>query len=184
MYNHKEFFEWERFYGNTQDNPKYVSLHRRFADKIMEELEPESLLDIGCGTGAMIEYLIPKINAHGADHNRHHFKYFKERNPAMADRFHVLKAKNIERVMIDYDVITAIECFEHFDNETIDIVTGALRCRWLVFSSTPYSAKMDGDIGHINIRLEIEWINHFESYGFELIDRWNIPTKWTLIFAR
>jgi cyclopropane fatty-acyl-phospholipid synthase-like methyltransferase len=189
MYNPQEFFSWEMDSGNTQENPEYLKLHTETAKKILIDLHPISLLDIGCGTGAMIEYLLNNgVDAYGLSNNHHEFDFFIRRNPAHVDNYFILDAKDLSLVTDkkEFDMISAIEIFEHLDDETLKKATKAIagKCKWFLFSSIPYKQPwLDDKIGHINVKSKDGWVRYFKSFGIRYKEDWTLPTEWTMLFT-
>ena len=181
MTDHKKFWDVNVRRGNTQDGAAYNRLHVRVGEEIIKKFNPESLLDIGCGSGAMIEFLLNNaVNASGIDNNKYAYDYYCNRNPDLIEHYLFKDVVHINEGY--YDVVSAIESFEHFDDYAIDVIMTSLQCKYFVFSSTSAKAEDDIEWGHINVKTQSEWIKLFSKFDYELIEQWTIPTNWTKVF--
>jgi 2-polyprenyl-3-methyl-5-hydroxy-6-metoxy-1,4-benzoquinol methylase len=77
-----------------------------------------------------------------------------------------------------------IEVAEHMTDQEIEVAVNAVNPNLILFSSTPNTTENDADWGHINIKQEDEWVNHFERMGYTLIDKPQTPTLWALMFKK
>lgn len=139
----------------------------RLARWIKRELNPHSIVDIGCATGF---YLFPfeRRICTGIDYNdkidcgyRRHEKYGTI-ELLNYDLSKPLKPKYLKYSR--YDLGLCLEVAEHidekFENVFIDNVTSL--CRTLIFSAAP--PEQTGD-GHINLKAKAYWLKHFECRG-------------------
>lgn len=190
QYSNKDFFDFEVKNGLTTDNPAYKNLHYNLAKKIMETYKPVSILEIGSGCGAFLEYLVNNgVLAIGIDQNEHERQYFINRNPEAENRYKLATLKQFTEnteVFSFFNVIVSIEVFEHItDDEIIPALKKLSRsCDWFYFSSTPHrtTEEFDTQWGHINIKSEEEWIELFKQCGFTLYNKPGTPTAWSLLF--
>lgn len=186
-YNHRQFFEYEQAHGMTPDHLPYRDLHYSLGRKIKQDLNPKSVLEIGCGSGALLEWFCSMdIEAYGIDNNPHHKEYFSMRNPDCSHAYMLWDLKNKPTESF-FDVIVSIECFEHLEDkvlaQTADYVSR--NCNYFVFSSTPHpDPDFDIQWGHVNVKNTDEWIEFFNRRDLKLKERWDVPTEWTLVFER
>lgn len=193
-YTDKEVFNLQRE-EHSQENPAYVALYEEFTEAVMKHLKPRSILELGCGTGLLIELFRKKgVDIEGVDMNPHSKAYFDERNPKMKDRFHLadLATYQIPENRC-YDLIISIEVFEHMKGVAIHNITKQLKDRgkYFLFSSTPNlsSAVFDKRWGHISVLPTNTWISMFANYDLQFegsVSDKNgnpTPTEWTCLFS-
>lgn len=183
----EQFFQFNCEHGWCQNNPAWIAGQEKFADYLTKELGGLSFMDIGCGTGTLLEVLLKRGHvAYGIDTNRHNFELFKDRNPEYVDKF--LRYSAAEVVMGNkIDVVTCIEVFEHLPDEVCRQVLANWRGRtkFFVFSSTPYHSTphFDTQWGHINVKPVARWIELFRECGYVFVQNLDYPTKWSLLFV-
>lgn len=188
----KRFFEYAIINGHTQENVHYAKGHHDVADWLMQKLDPDTMIEFGCGPGPMLErFLTNNVHSIGLEINDYFIDYFQTRNPVFADR--ILKVnfamKNLKKLKIDKtDLAISIEVFEHIDmpeswwDEFISLL--AQRIKYFYFSSTPdrASVKFDMQWGHVNVRQTEAWIDLFERNGWKLMDKPHKICPWDLLF--
>lgn len=185
----KRFFEYCLANGHIQENTAYMEGHHAVADWLIKKLNPETMVEIGCGPGAMLErFIVNNVQATGIELNDHMIEYFQSRNPNFAD---FIQKVNITQDGLDFDLTDlgiSIEVFEHIDmpEEWWDEFIKKLgkKFKHFYFSSTPYNANptFDKQWGHINVRQDIGWINLFERNGWKLIERPQQICQWDMLF--
>lgn len=191
----REFFDLEiehGFYpGGSTD---FYEVHEKLAKFIIQH-KPKIHADLGGGNSPLTKIL--QDNGIEAD--------LFEKNPYSCNlqkiygvNF-VVQVDFIEKlnewckVSFPYDSITAIEVFEHIEDEKLLPFVSELAnsCKYFIFSSTPNkdTPEFDEQWGHINIKSTNEWVRIFESNDFELLKEETkylqkncIPTTWTLMF--
>lgn len=89
---------------------------------IIDELEPDSLLDVGCGDGRLFSLLgVSPDRQVGADLSRKAIRHARAFNPSV--EFKVCDAGHINE---EFDVVTAVEVLEHIPDEKLtSFVEGA-----------------------------------------------------------
>lgn len=187
-FNDKEFFDYEMSHGMNPEDENYVKLQSALGHKIISDLKPESVLEIGPGSGALLEYFIRnQIDVFGIDKNPYHHKYFCTRNPVYVHNYYLY---NMEDGVLDvdflFDVGVSIETFEHMSDvairNSLELIKKSCK-HWFVFSSTPHpDPEFDVQWGHINVKSKDEWISLFEEYDMKIHSEWKVPTEWTLLF--
>lgn len=182
----QEFFDYNKEHGWTQDNPLWNTGMDKTVEYCVNILGAKSAVDIGCGSGALLEAFMRKgIPAYGIDSNEVNKAYFDQRNPDEAYRFILDYAQN---AIIDQkvDIVTCIEVFEHIPDEFNEQILNLWkeRCDYFLFSSTPYTdtPEFDKQWGHINVKPTDHWIKFFEKNGFILLQKLDYPSPWTLLF--
>lgn len=205
-----EFFDYEKANGLTQDNEQYKQLHYGIADYIISRFNPNAVLEIGPGPGAIMERLAEKnILCWGIDQNEKAYEYFCLRNEDLKNLYfnesvsmffpkleHAKKIFTLNSIPLKkkaivlntpvFDVCVSIEVFEHIHDIELANVFEELPkyCKWFMFSSTPHKTtpEFDAQWGHINVKPTQEWIDIFNRHGFTLVEQIQFPTPWTLIF--
>ncbi len=182
----QEFFNYNKEHGWTQDNPLWNQGMDKTVQYCVEILKAKSAVDIGCGSGALLEAFLRKgVVAYGIDSNTVNKAYFDARNPEQSYRFIMDYAQNS---VIDQkvDVVTCIEVFEHIPDEYNEQILNLWkeRCDYFLFTSTPYTdtPEFDKQWGHINVKPTEHWIKFFEKNGFLLIQKLDFPAPWALLF--
>lgn len=182
----QEFFEYGKTHGWTQLNSDWIKGQEKTAKLLTETLGAKSVLDIGCGTGALIEVLLNQgVVAMGVDSNPYNKEFFVRRNPKFGPMFIQGNAQDF-RPGEYFDAVVSIETFEHMPDEVCTQVLYNVwdKCKWFLFTSTPYHSTPDFDRqwGHINVKPTEHWIKFFEERGFKLFQRLDWPTKWAVLF--
>lgn len=183
----KEFFETELRAGQTQDDPNYKRLHYYLGKVIEQRLNPQSILEIGCGTGALMEYFIRATNVEytGIDINPHSRDYFLERNPGFENNY-VLKDILEFPITTHGDLVVSIETMEHIEQDVIDVILPKLarHYKWFYFSSTPFKTTPEQDLkwGHVNIQADHQWVRMFRKHGWQFASWMDTPTEWSMLF--
>jgi hypothetical protein len=171
----KEFLEAELAMGISGDNPSFVGLCNATAQELMNYTDIKSVLDYGAGTGVYANALHEK----GFD-----VKIFEIFN---AHREHI-KSKYPHLEIIDKPITTDcllwIEVSEHMTDKEIDNLFKTISPKYIYHSSTSETTEHDEQWGHINIKSQDDWIKLFESKGYEVIRRLDIPTAWSKIYKK
>ena len=173
-------FQWELSHGVSLENEGFVSLYKATAKSISDLIPFTKFTDLGGGVGAYSKAM-REIGKHVEyyDGNIHHHEYASERKAA--DRYHY---GDFTKMKIEGDLVAMIEVAEHINDDQLVPFLQRVECNYFHFSSTPHQNKMDADWGHINIKLEHEWIALFEQCGFELLQKVQLPTMWSLLFKK
>ena len=173
-------FQWELDNGISLENEGFVNVYKATAKSINELIPFTKFTDLGGGVGAYSKAMreIGK-EVHYYDGNIHHHEYASERRAA--DKYFF---GDFTKMKITGDLIAMIEVAEHIYDDQLVPFLQKVECNYFHFSSTPHQNKMDADWGHVNIKLEHEWIALFESCGFELLQKVQLPTMWSLLFKK
>ena len=173
-------FQWELDNGISLENEGFVNIYKATAKSINEIIPFTKFTDLGGGVGAYSKAMreIGK-EVHYYDGNIHHHEYASERRTA--DKYFY---GDFTKMKIQGDLVAMIEVAEHINDDQLVPFLQKVECNYFHFSSTPHAHKMDADWGHINIKLEHEWIALFESCGFELLQKVQLPTMWSLLFKK
>lgn len=189
IWDDKRFFEYACIHGYIQDNPEYTKGHHSVADWLIETIKPETMIEFGCGPGAMLErFLMNNVESLGIEINPYFIDYFQSRNPVLSDRITRIDFTKGELEIAKTDLCISIEVFEHIDmpNGWWD---GFLRklaksCKFFYFSSTQYRASIQFDIqwGHVNVRPSAAWIKLFEANGWIYKGNPRKICNWDMLF--
>ena len=142
---------------------------RRFmsavAEKIVNDLQPSSMLDAGCAMGILVsEFRKRGVEAYGIDYS----DYAVENADPIARPYCVqgsLADPFPERLERKFDLITCFEVLEHMSEEEGKEAINNL-CRLsdtIIFCSTPDDYE---DPTHINVRQRNYWARCFAECGF------------------
>ena len=183
----EDFFKVEHEAGQTQDNKNYKRLFYFLGKQMELALNPESIFEIGCGPGGLMEYFVRATNVDytGVDLNPHSREYFLSRNPGYEDKY-ILKDILEFPITSFGDLAVSIETFEHIEDEILDIIIPKLakHYKYFWFSSTPKltNPEQDAEWGHINVKYDHEWVNKFELHGWQFKEWARTPTEWSMLF--
>ena len=179
-WNDAKCFQWELDNGISLENEGFVNLYRATAKSINDLIPFTKFTDLGGGVGAYskaMRELGKQVDYY--DGNIHHHEYASERRAA--DRYHY---GDFTKMVIRGDLVAMIEVAEHINDDQLVPFLQKVECNYFHFSSTPHQNKMDADWGHVNIKQEHEWIALFELCGFELLQKVQLPTMWSLLFKK
>ena len=147
------------------------------AESIVSDLAPRTVVDVGCGTGALLEQLRNRgCDVFGLEYSEAGLRYCRDR------RLNVRKF-NLERDVYDesnsFDVAISIEVAEHLPEKAADRYVDLLArlSATIVFTAAPPG---QGGLDHVNEQAPSYWVSKFRNRGFkhdaELSDRWR--EKW------
>ena len=150
-----------------------VSSAGRIAGSIVAEFKPARVIDVGCGTGALLAALRDKgCQVFGLEYAEAGLKLCRARGLEVA-KF------DLERNVFDtnrtFDVAVSMEVAEHLPETAADRYVELLAqlSRIIVFTA---AQPGQGGIDHVNEQPASYWIAKFQNQGFEhaaeLSDRW------------
>lgn len=148
----KIYYEEHEFYRKT-----YMALAKMF----YEELKPESVLDVGCGAGYMMEYFSHIIPTHGVDGST--------KAKEISNVSNMIDVKDL-RIPFDlgktWDLAISIEVAEHIEPEFADIyLDNIIKHADRVLLTT---AKIgQGGRNHVNCQNKQYWIDKMSLKGYE-----------------
>jgi 2-polyprenyl-3-methyl-5-hydroxy-6-metoxy-1,4-benzoquinol methylase len=186
-FTNQEFWDWEVAHGLTPDNSDFLNLHYNLGKWIVDNFHPQSFVEIGSGSGALLEFMCKAVSyAEGYDISVQSQKYFQERNPALASRYRLQRTNDIQLERL-FDVCCSIEVFEHISDDDLHPLMRqiAMRCKYFVFSSTPFPHQYpDFDIqwGHINVKSSEQWDKFFNEFGFKKTTNKPDITQWACCY--
>jgi len=169
--------------GRWDDMKQYgpMSRHvRRYIKKLMRPLQFESVLDVGCGQGALLGDVVAEfrdIEPHGVDISASAIELALRRVPH--GQFAVL---NIEREHTEcsYDLIICSEVLEHIDDDDAAIRNLRRMCRRYLLVSTLQGRMRRFEpeqVGHVRNYARGELTAKLRNAGFEIVKavEWGFP---------
>lgn len=142
-------------------NEHWLGFFRDIAQRIVDALAPETVLDAGCAMGFLVEALRDLgVDASGVD-----VSSFALENVHPSIKDHVREGSLTEPLPRRYDLITCIEVLEHLPAPEAEHALANL-CEatdQVIFSSSPFDYA---EPTHVNVRPPEEWSELFARRGF------------------
>jgi 2-polyprenyl-3-methyl-5-hydroxy-6-metoxy-1,4-benzoquinol methylase len=145
----------------SRENPYWLQFFGRVADGIIREIDPRSVLDIGCAKGFLVESLRDRgVEAYGFDVS----SYAIDEVRADIKRYCWIGSAN-DSINKHYDLITCIEVLEHLpESEAHDAIREmTAHADAILFSSTPSDFT---EPTHINVHPVIDWLRLFAQFSY------------------
>jgi 2-polyprenyl-3-methyl-5-hydroxy-6-metoxy-1,4-benzoquinol methylase len=137
------------------------------ASTIVEQLKPESVLDVGCGTGALLAELAGQgvTVTRGLEHSEAGIELCRQRGVSVTP--FDLEAREPAQVDDIYDVVASMEVGEHLPpkiaDRYVDLLVGRVRPGgWLVFTA---ATPGQGGLDHVNEQPHEYWIEKLTRSG-------------------
>jgi SAM-dependent methyltransferase len=148
------------------------------ADSIVRDFSPITVLDVGCGTGALLQSLaLKKVQGVGLEYSEAALKYCRARS--LDVRKFNLETEQSMQFDNSFDLVVSLEVAEHLPEQVADRFIDLL-CRYgqaVIFTAAPPG---QGGKGHLNEQPHEYWIEKFSqrSYNYDetLSMRWR--TEW------
>ena len=165
------------YYESAVEGPAVRSASR-IANSIFNDFEPTRVIDVGCGTGALLEALRDRgCEVFGLEYSEAALKYCRSRRLSVA-KF------DLERDVFNdnrtFDVAVSMEVAEHLPEMVADRYVDLLTrlSQVIVFTAAPPG---QGGTAHLNEQPPSYWISKFQQRGFthaqELSRRWRESWK-------
>jgi GT2 family glycosyltransferase/2-polyprenyl-3-methyl-5-hydroxy-6-metoxy-1,4-benzoquinol methylase len=159
---------WGRFFGNV-------------ADKIIQIINPLSVMDLGCAKGFLVEALRDRgVEAYGIDISGYAISQVRDDIKQFCRVGSV-----VDPIDKEYDLITCIEVLEHVPEEVAKIAIQNMvkRTHNILFSSPPNDFD---EPTHINVHPVIYWLELFSEYGFypDLAVDADFVAAWALLLRK
>ncbi len=161
-----ELYDAEYYAGHLglpyeRSEPHWLQFFGAIADKIIRELKPGRVFDVGCAKGFLVEALRDRgVEAWGSDVSEY---AIGEVRPDL--RPFCSLASAAEPIPGRYDLVTCIEVLEHLSEEdgktAIRNMTAAADV--VLFSSTPSDFT---EPTHVNVQPVLYWLKLFRDCGF------------------
>jgi len=142
---------------------EWTDFFATIADRIVAQIKPRRVLDVGCAKGFLVEALRDRgVEAFGIDISEYAIGEVRE-----DIRPYCRLASAAEPLHGRYDLITCIEVVEHLGEEegrrAIANICGSTED--VLFSSTPDDFA---EPTHVNVRPTAWWIERFAEHGFHV----------------
>lgn len=159
-----DWFYSPEYFARTVEAPAAESAGT-IAESIVTDLAPRTVVDIGCGTGALLEVLRERgCEVFGYEYSKAALEYCRRRNLAVA-KFDLEKDTLTDTRT--FDVAVSIEVAEHLPasvaDRYVDLLTRLGRA--VVFTAAPPG---QGGNDHVNEQPPAYWIAKFQARGFRL----------------
>lgn len=145
-------------YGRS---PEWLRFFSNIADRIIAEIAPRTVLDVGCAMGLLVEALRERgVEAFGVDISEYALSQARE-----DIRPFIWRASVLDPLPCRYDLIVCIEVLEHLAiqdvQKAVENLCGATDD--VLFSSTPSDY---GEATHLNVQPIEYWAERFALEGF------------------
>ena len=153
----------------------------RIADAIVREIQPHTVLDVGCAIGLLVETLRQRgVEAYGVDVSEY---AIEQVHPSVRTYCRVGGAT--EPFGRRYDLITCIEVLEHMPPEQAQgaIANLCAHADGVLFSSSPLDYA---EVTHFNVQPPEYWARLFAQQGFyrDVDTDAGFLTPWAVYFRR
>ncbi len=148
------------------------------ADSIVNDLKPKTLVDIGCGTGALLEGICQRgVSAVGMEYSDAG-RAMCEKRKLNVRKFNILSDSPPEDIK-NRDVVVSFEVAEHLPESAADRFVDLL-CGLSTVVVCSAATPGQGGADHLNEQPHEYWIEKFKNRGFDydakLTDAWR--TLW------
>ena len=193
--------------GNTYDkygstNPvvrRLMSGFERTLDELFTQAAPQSILDVGCGEGVLVEKWARRLGDKrvvGIDLEDATLQAEWEKRQAPNLEYRVMKAENLPFADSEFDMATAIEVLEHVPDPAHTVAEMARAAnRWLLVSVPreplwrglnmargAYLRELGNTPGHLNHWSKRSFVSLLSRHG-EVVEA-RSPFPWTMLLVR
>jgi SAM-dependent methyltransferase len=193
--------------GNTYDkygstNPvvrRLMSGFERTLDELFTQAAPQSILDVGCGEGVLVEKWARRLGDKrvvGIDLEDATLQAEWEQRQAPNLEYRVMKAENLPFADAEFDMATAIEVLEHVPDPAHTVAEMARAAnRWLLVSVPreplwrglnmargAYLRDLGNTPGHLNHWSKRSFVSLLSRHG-EVVEA-RSPFPWTMLLVR
>ena len=187
-----KIFSYPLIYSLTQIIMSGVSVRSALVKKIVNE--NAKILDIGCGTGKILESL-PAVDYYGYDISKKYINYAKKkykskRNKFYCKKFNINEVDNIPKI----DFILLFGVIHHLEDgelhELFPVIKKVLKKNGKIITCDPIYIKKQNIIGHFlikndvgkNVRNKENYLKllrkHFRNIKFNIKHQNFIPYTW------
>jgi len=142
-------------------SPIWLNLFSQFAERIIRDIQPKTVLDAGCAIGLLVEALRQQgVEAWGVD-----ISSYAIENVHPDIQPYCWIGSVADPLPRKYDLIVSIEVLEHMPQEEAEkaVQNFCAHTDDILFSSTPYDYK---ESTHFNVQPPEYWAEQFAHYGF------------------
>lgn len=147
------------------DRPEWAHIFEGIADRIVNDIHPKTVLDVGCAMGHLVAALRDRgIEAYGIDVSEYAISKVRE-----DIKPYCRIASALEQLPMDlpskYDLVVTIEVVEHLYEEDGIVFIDNI-CKYsddIIFSSSPEDIY---DITHLNVQQPEYWAKKFATNKF------------------
>jgi len=192
--------------GNTYDkygstNPivrRLMAGFERTLDELFTKASPQSLLDVGCGEGVLVEKWARRIPGRvvGIDLDDPHLQAEWAKRQVDNLEYRVMKAENLPFADDEFDVATAIEVLEHVPDPEHTVAEMARVASRHLIVSVPreplwralnmargaYLKDLGNTPGHLNHWSKRRFVSLLSKHGTVVEAR--SPFPWTMLLVR
>lgn len=152
------------------------------ATSILSDLRPNTIVDVGCGTGVLLESLRQRgCHIHGLEYSEAALQYCRDRG-LNVQKFDLERDTFTDTQV--FDVAVSMEVAEHLPKESadryIDLLTRLSSV--IVFTAAPPGQR---GTDHVNEQPQSYWISKFKIHGFMydegLVKHWSENWKDTKV---
>lgn len=162
-------------------NDHWLNFFGAIAERLVNDLSPETMLDAGCAKGFLVECLRNKgVEAFGID-----ISDYAINNAHESIKEYCKVASITDSLARLFDVIISIEVVERMEKSESELAIANL-CKHtdtIVFSSSPFDYS---EVTHINVQQPEVWAQIFARNGFfrDLDYDASYITPWAVLFRR
>lgn len=174
---------YENAWGQWEDMKAYgpSSRHvRRLVKKMIRGLEFKSVLDAGCGSGALLEdihHQYPEVELNGIEFADLGVRMARQRNPTASIEQHDLKSKALDR---KFDLVMCVDVLEHINDDLTameNLYKMTAKFLLVVVPTGPLFEQERINVGHVHGYSPAEVNSKLEKSGFQVIKSmsWGFP---------
>lgn len=162
-------------------DPVWLEMFEYIAKRIVQDIQPKTVLDAGCALGFLVEGLRKHdVEAFGIDISEYAIENVHE-----SIKPYCWQESIIEPFPRKYDLIVTIEVLEHMPKEQAETALANLCAHSddILFSSSPFDYK---EPTHFNVQPPEYWVNVFGRHGFyrDVDFDASFITPWTVRFRK
>ncbi|MFN2285206.1 MAG: glycosyltransferase, partial [Anaerolineae bacterium] len=164
-----------------QRDADWLSFFDRIAERLIAEIQPNTVLDAGCAMGFLVEALRRRgVSAYGVD-----ISEYAIQNVHIDIQPYCWVGSVTAPFPQKYDLITSIEVLEHMPRQEAERAIANF-CSYtddIVFSSTPFDYR---EVTHVNVQNPEYWAGIFARQGFFRDQDFDASflTPWAVRFRR
>jgi 2-polyprenyl-3-methyl-5-hydroxy-6-metoxy-1,4-benzoquinol methylase len=193
--------------GNTYDkygshNPvvrRLMAGFERSLDELVERAAPDSLLDVGCGEGLVVERVarrLPAARVVGVDLQEHSIQAGWARHEAPNLEYRTMDGRTLPFADGEFDTVSAIELLEHVPDPAAMLAEMSRCARRHLLTSVPreplwralnvargaYVSHLGNTPGHLNHWSRRAFAQMMRAHG-EVVEL-RSPFPWTMLLVR